>query len=184
MKIFNYFKEVFSEKESLSMRVALTGILIAFLLAVFVLLTSIKVVPSASMHPEIEPGDVIFNFKFEQLIFYDKVTYERNDVVSFCLESKKFLFYCDGDTYIKRIVGLPHETIQLIDGQLYVNDELIDLGIDFVKDDLTTNPVTLKEGEYYMLGDNRVDSVDSRVLGGIYVTKILGKSYNTGINIK
>lgn len=184
LKLISYIKEIYSEKEPLNIQILLTSFFIFIVLLAFIALTSIRVVPTASMHPAIEPGDVIFNNKIPQLIVYDKITYDRNDIVSFCIDSKKFLLYCDGDTYIKRIVGIPHEKVQLIDGKLYINDELTDLNIDFIEDELTTEPITLKEGEYYVLGDNRSDSIDSRVLGGIHVTKILGKSYNTGINTK
>lgn len=175
-KILGYFKDLYSEKEPVSTRFLATMLFIGIVLASLILLSGLRVVPSNSMNPTIESGDMIFNNKIPQLIVYDKVQYERNEIVSFCIESKKFLFYCNGESYVKRVVGLPNEKVQMIDGDLYINDEYIDLGIEIIKDNLTTEPLTLKDNEYYMLGDNRLDSVDSRVLGGIHVTNILGRS--------
>jgi len=68
-------------------------------------------------------------------------------------------------TYVKRIIGLPGETVQIVDNRIFINGEEIDE--DFGKDPMdfagiASEPVKLGEKEYFVLGDNRLVSVDSR----------------------
>lgn len=74
---------------------------------------------------------------------------------------------------IKRVIGLPGETIEYKDNKLYINDKEIK---DPYPSQVTSNieRQTIPEGSYYVLGDNRTDSVDSRILGPINKNKILG----------
>ena len=81
-----------------------------------------------------------------------------------------------GDTkIIKRVIGLPGETIQYQNNKLYINGKFMEdsHGSDVTYDfDL----VTIPDDMYYVLGDNRTDSVDSRILGVIPKKDILGKA--------
>ena len=76
---------------------------------------------------------------------------------------------------IKRIIGLPGETVEYKDNQLYINGKK-------VKDKYGTNEtediekVKLGKNEYYVLGDNRQDSADSRIIGPVKKSKIMGKA--------
>ena len=74
---------------------------------------------------------------------------------------------------IKRVIALPGETIEYKEGNLYINDKKVEdkYGSDVTYD---IEKVTLAENEYYVLGDNRTDSVDSRILGPIQKDDILG----------
>lgn len=81
-----------------------------------------------------------------------------------------------GDTkIIKRVIGLPGETIEYKNNKLYINGKFVkdshgsDITYDF---DL----VEIPDDSYYVLGDNRTDSVDSRILGVIPKKEILGKA--------
>ena len=114
----------------------------------------------------------------DQLIV-DKMTYrfrdpKRYDIVVFPYQ------YQDNTYYIKRIIGLPGETVQIKDGTIYINGE------EHVKDIYTfeiespgiaEDPVKLGEGEYFVMGDNHTSSDDSRMadVGNVKREDIYGK---------
>lgn len=84
--------------------------------------------------------------------------------------------------YIKRVIGLPGETVQIVDGKVYINgEELTDdvYGItDYIEyPGLAEEPLTLGEDEYFCLGDNRPISFDSRYeeVGPVHRSEIIGK---------
>lgn len=84
--------------------------------------------------------------------------------------------------YIKRVIGLPGETVQIIDGKVYINgEELTDdvYGItDYIDDPgIAAEPLTLGDDEYFCLGDNRPVSYDSRyeAVGPVHRSEIIGK---------
>lgn len=69
---------------------------------------------------------------------------------------------------IKRVIGLPGETVQIIDNDIYINDKKLDenYGKDPISDPgIAIDPITLGEDEYFVLGDNREESLDSRAEG-------------------
>ena len=83
-------------------------------------------------------------------------------------------------TYIKRIIGLPGESVQIIDNRIFINGE--ELKEEFGKNPMdmagiASEPITLKEDEYFVLGDNRNLSIDSRQpeVGAIKEDLIIGK---------
>lgn len=99
---------------------------------------------------------------------------ERFDVIVFP--------YNQGVSYIKRIIGLPGETIQIKEGVIYINGEALkeNYGKDTIRDaGLAKKKITLEEDEYFVLGDNRNASIDSRRLevGPVKRSKIKGKAW-------
>lgn len=78
---------------------------------------------------------------------------------------------------IKRIIGLPNETIYAKNGVIYING--IRLGEPMTKKGITSNfgPIKISEDEYYVLGDNREKSTDSRAFGSLKMTHINAKMY-------
>ena len=82
-------------------------------------------------------------------------------------------------TYVKRIVGMPNETVRLDNGRVYVGDEPI--VEPYVSEEVQTEPKSvftewfLDPDEYFMLGDSRADSDDSRGYGPVKQEAILGK---------
>ena len=98
---------------------------------------------------------------------------QRGDVVIFKYPDN------EQENYIKRIIGLPGEVIQIVEGRVYVNNELLDE--PYLKETPYGNfgPYEVPEGHYFMLGDNRNNSEDSRYWRNKYVAKdkILGKAY-------
>ena len=82
--------------------------------------------------------------------------------------------------FIKRIIGLPGEKVEIIDGKVYINDSKEPLEEDYIKEEMegSFGPYDVPEGCYFMMGDNRNDSLDSRFWNDKYVKKdaILGKA--------
>jgi len=80
--------------------------------------------------------------------------------------------------YIKRIIGLPGETVEIKNGKIYIDGLVLNTDI-YAKDGITEegspefNNITLKENEYYCLGDNREVSEDSRYIGPVYLDREL-----------
>lgn len=121
-----------------------------------------------SMSPLLNSGDVVL---MNQLVF-DLDEPKRFDVVVFQREDKK--------TNIKRIIGLPGETVQIQDGQVLINDQVLQIDKEEKKialPGLAENPITLGEDEYFLLGDNRDSSEDSRFsnVGNVKAEQIMGK---------
>lgn len=97
----------------------------------------------------------------------DDVTY--NDII--CANSD--LLDC---VIIKRVIACPGDTIEIKDNQMYLNGELLEE--TYIKEAMDTQdigPYTLKEDEYFCCGDNRNNSTDSRVLGPIKKSDLIGK---------
>ena len=99
---------------------------------------------------------------------------ERFDIVVFPYRNDRT------QKFVKRIIGLPGETVQIIDGVIYINGEVLEeyYGKEFMVDGgVAIDPVLLSEDEYFVLGDNRNNSMDSRVaeVGNIKRDELIGK---------
>lgn len=113
------------------------------------------VVSGDSMYPSLSDGDSLIVDK----ISYRFIDPDRYDVVVFPFQ------YQEGTFYIKRVIGLPGETVQIMDGSVYINGKALNdpYGYESIRNPgLASNPITLKEDEYFVLGDNRNNSADSR----------------------
>ena len=114
-------------------------------------------------------------------LIVDKLTYrfsdpKRYDIIVFPYQ------YEDNTYFIKRIIGLPGETVQIVDGTIYINGEVLDesYGREVMKNSgMAADPITLGEDEYFVLGDNRNDSTDSRdpSVGKIKRNQIIGRAW-------
>ncbi|MFN8508816.1 MAG: signal peptidase I [Dehalococcoidia bacterium] len=81
-----------------------------------------------------------------------------------------------GTDLIKRVVGLPGETLEIVDGHVYINDRLLEEPYAPVHWGGTKPRIVIPAGEYYVMGDNRDNSADSRTLGTIPEELIIGKA--------
>ena len=133
-------------------KVIVSAIIIALLVDFFIIANA--VVPTGSMETTIPAGSRIMGLR----LYYDFKEPERGDIVIFKYpddESKLF---------IKRVIGLPGEKVQIKDGKVYINDSEIPLDDSFVpeKPRGSFGPYEVPENSYFVLGDNRNHSKDSR----------------------
>ena len=114
-------------------------------------------------------------------LIVDKISYrfhepERFDIIVFPYK------YEEDTYYIKRIIGLPGETVQVIDGYMYINGKKLDehYGAEVMEDPgIAAEPIKLGDDEYFALGDNRNHSSDSRVASVGVLTRdmLIGRAW-------
>jgi len=160
----NFFKEI--------IKFALLAVIIVLPIRFFI--AQPFIVSGASMDP---------TFADKQYLIVDQISYrfdgpKRGDVIIFRypLNTKKF--------FIKRIVGLPSETIEIKDGQVIIknkeNENKFTIKEPYIDDKKSRNnqaPITLKNDEYFVMGDNRTESSDSRIWGPLKRSLVVGKPF-------
>ena len=115
-------------------------------------------------------------------LLVDKLSYRFSDPKRFDIVIFPYQ-YGDDQYFIKRVIGLPGETVRVdYDGVIYINGEILkeNYGAEVIKDPgRAETEVELKEGEYFVMGDNRNHSMDSRDIsvGNIKKKDILGKAF-------
>lgn len=132
-------------------------------------------VAGVSMEPTLMEGQVVIVNKIE---YYLKSP-RRNDVIVYKQSNREHSYY-----EIKRVIGLPGEKVKIKNGIIYINDEALK---EKVKTETIENAGLAEEGiklddnEYFVLGDNRNDSEDSRFasVGNVLKNEILGKAVAT-----
>ncbi|MEI2583979.1 signal peptidase I [Scytonema sp. PRP1] len=133
--------------------------------------TEARYVPSGSMEPTIQPGDHLIIDK----ISYDFTSPQRGDIVVFnptkTLQEDNF-----HDAFIKRVIGLPGDKVEVKNGQVYINGLPIKENYIEAKPDYNWGPVIVPANSYLVLGDNRNDSFDSHYWGFVPRNKIIGRA--------
>lgn len=123
-----------------------------------------------SMEPAFEVGDTVL---------VDQIAYRIGKPHRF-----DFVLFRNGTSeeqvYMKRVIGLPGEKIQIQNGNVYVDDQLLDMGDDTEKINLpgiADNPVFLGADEYFVIGDNYDSSEDSRFsnIGNVKRSEMIGR---------
>ncbi|MBR1757152.1 MAG: signal peptidase I [Lachnospiraceae bacterium] len=160
------------------------GIVREIIILAAVFLACLVIIPNFIMQRTIVNGDSMNEtlISGDQLMV-DKLTphfkeYERFDVVVFYPFGKD----ASNEYYIKRIIGMPGETIQIVGDTIYIDGQELDE--DYGKDPMTfagiaAEPISLGENEYFLLGDNREISFDSRYeqVGVVHKNQIAGKAF-------
>lgn len=125
-----------------------------------------------SMEPTLSHGDNLI---------IDKISYrfrdpERYDIIVFPYQ------HAENTYYIKRIIGLPGETVQVLGGYVYINGERLNehYGAELMKEaKIAASPIELGDDEYFVLGDNRNNSSDSRdpSVGVLHRDQLIGRAW-------
>lgn len=157
-------KEIFEWVKDIAIAVVIALIVVQFIKP--------TIVKESSMEP---------NFYENNYLFLSKQAYafkepKMGDVIVF--ESEMKMDNGDNKLLIKRVIGLPGDSIDVTEGKVYVNGNIIDE--DYIKDPDTPgqiNGLVVPEGELFVMGDNRRVSIDSRELGCIKQEKIVGKAF-------
>ncbi len=166
------------------------SIVIAILLALFIRAFFVQAfdIPSGSMEPTLLAGDYILVNKF---IYGMRIPYVNARIFSY-KEPKRgdvivFIYPKDpSKDYIKRVIGLPGETVQITEGKVYVDNTLIPdpWGYfdkkeppGFIAAVENFGPVVVAKDCLFVMGDNRNNSEDSRFWGALPLDDVLGKAF-------
>lgn len=151
---------------------------VVFALAIFMLIYFFFMQPHQVKGHSMDP-----NFDDGEYILTDKISYrfdrpKRGDVIIFAAPPAR------REDYIKRIIAVPGETIWVSDGKVFINGDVLQenylptntrtFGNNFLSEG---EKLTLNENEYFVLGDNRVHSSDSRFFGEITKSDIVGRAW-------
>lgn len=153
IEIIEFIKDMFKY-------IVIVGIII--LIRIYVLTTTEVI--GDSMEPNLHNGNILLvdqiSAKFNGYSRFDVIVFEH---------SPSYL--------IKRVIGLPGETIKYTDNILYVDGKEVKEGQEMIGETKDFGPIVVPENKYYVLGDNRINSIDSRVFNSIPEEKIIGKPF-------
>jgi signal peptidase I len=157
------------KKEIISwIKTIVAAVILALCVTQFVIVNA--KVPTGSMMDNIMPDDRIVAFRLSYLLDNP----ERFDIVVFRAPDDRSVLY------VKRVIGLPGETVDIRGGKVYIDDADVPLDDSFVREpplERDEGPFYVPEDHYFMMGDNRNTSLDARYWVNKYVPKkdLLGK---------
>jgi signal peptidase I len=141
-------------------------------------------IPSSSMEPTLhcaQPGSGC-EARFSDRVLANRFIYHfrdphRQEIVVF--KTPPAAERCEngagGETFVKRIIGLPGDTVEERDGRVFVNDKRLDEPyVSANERDTTTDKWVVGSGTYFMMGDNRASSCDSRSWGSVPRENLIG----------
>ena len=155
-----FFSFLFSEVLSL-VKIVVIAVVSALVFTNFIIINA--EVPSGSMRDTIWEGDRLFGFR----LAYKFSEPKRGDIIIFKFPDD------ETQNYVKRVIGLPNDIVQIKNGRVYINGEELDEPYikDYILDDGETYTYIVPEDSYFMLGDNRNNSKDSRYWVNTFVKK-------------
>lgn len=160
------------------------ALIIAVLLALVIRTFVVQAfkIPSGSMLPTLQIGDHILVNKF----IYTFRPIQRGDIIVFKFPQD------ESRDFIKRVVGLPGERVEIRARQLFINGKPLQEpyavhtapGLSRAAEGEELGPITIPEGRLFMLGDNRDHSMDSRYWGLLDIDKVRGKAFLIYFSVK
>lgn len=163
-------QETFSAKKEIFswVKLILLALVISFILNHYIIVSA--EVPTGSMENTIMIGDRIIASRLS----YHFHEPQRGDIIVFNFPDD------ESQKYLKRIIGLPGETVKIKDGKVYINDSKTPLKEDYLRETPVGDygPYTVPKDSYFLMGDNRNDSFDSRFWEHTFATRdeIIGKA--------
>ncbi|MCL1917155.1 MAG: signal peptidase I [Peptococcaceae bacterium] len=145
---------------------------VSMLLRQFVV--DVRVVPTPSMAPTIQVQDRVVVDR----LFYKMGSLERGDIIVFTAPARKELEDLQGEDLVKRLIGLPGETVEVRDGHVWIDGRALNEPYVINPQGLTQykmEPVTVPEGYYFVMGDNREGSNDSHNWGCLEQNLVHGR---------
>ena len=164
------------------MKKVLKEILSTSLYLLVVLCLTYVVIHFVGQRTQVEGRSMETTLSDKDNLIVDKITYRFNDPKRFDIVVFPFQ-YAQNTYYIKRIIGMPGETVYIDEeGNIYINGEILkeDYGKEIIVDaGRAYEPITLGDEEYFVMGDNRNNSSDSRdpVVGNISRDDIIGRAW-------
>ena len=170
------YRKPYKEKVKLQFAVKLIADIIVVACLAYFLVTSYAgryTVVGNSMNDELMHDDIVFIDK----AVYELKKPERFDIILFRAEGVN-----NGKLYVKRVIGLPGETIQIKNGSIFVNSMVLVNDVsdsEILTPGLASEPIVLGDNEYFVLGDNRNNSEDSRfyTIGNVKLENIVGRPW-------
>lgn len=150
------------------------GLSIVLALGIRQFVAEARFIPSGSMEPTLQIHD---------RLVVEKISYrfnppKRGDIIVFKAPQKALdaVNSTSNDAYIKRVIGMPGEKVEIKDGTVFINDEPLQETYIQAPPDYTWGPNVVPENEYLVLGDNRNQSSDGHVWGFLGRDKIIGRA--------
>lgn len=156
----------FQKKHRLKLMGLLAGLgaVAVALLIVFFLIIGVSKVDGVSMLPTLIDGQTLVYFRLDR-------NFERGDIVGVDMPN--------GEHYVKRVIGIPGDVVDIHDGEVFVNGQQLTepyiQGKTYPTSGMVVYPITVTEKKVFVLGDNREHSIDSRAIGLISTVAIPGK---------
>lgn len=139
-------------------------LLLVLVFLLFRLVIGVSLVKGNSMEPTLYNSEAVLYLRINP-------EYQRGDVVSVRIPS--------GEYYVKRVIAVAGDTIELKDGKVYINGSILEepyiKGETLEQEGIVKYPLTLEEGQIFVMGDNREVSTDSRSFGVVGRRQIKGK---------
>lgn len=144
------------------------AIIAALIVALFIITFLVQgfYIPSGSMRPTLEVGDRIIVNKF----IYRFQDPERSQIIVFRYPVEP------NRKFIKRVIGVGGDKIEIIGGQVFVNDTLLEEEYTLTPGFSNYGPIVVPEDNYFVLGDNRNNSEDSRFWGFVPQENVVGQA--------
>ncbi|NEP15649.1 MAG: signal peptidase I [Leptolyngbya sp. SIO4C1] len=148
------------------------GLSVVLALGIRQFVAEARYIPSGSMEPTLQIND---------RLVVEKISYhfnppERGDIVVFWPPEALFPAGKRRDAFIKRVIGLPGDTVEVTDGTVFVNNEALDESYIKAPPEYQWGPEQVPEDEYLVLGDNRNSSYDSHAWGFVPRDHIIGRA--------